>query len=377
MTLMTSWKIDPAGVNRILAGVGTEQEGLIAALGDGEFEAIFTGISEAGGLIAKVPEALQALMQNQKSNLQAVTNRVAAGAAGVKNSVKAYALGQDDMAGEFQRQMTASASRAAYLAGFDATSNLEAAHRYGIPAAGTAAHAWTLVHVNEDGTPNEEAAFRAQVESLGVSTTLLVDTYDITKGVETAIKVAGPELGGVRIDSGDLGVLTRQVRKQLDDLGAHNTKIVVSSDLDEFAIAGLRGDPVDVFGVGTSLVTGSGAPTAGMVYKLVEVEGRPVAKRSRNKSSYGGAKRAVRTSRNTGTAVEEVVYPFANDIPTIGTLTATELTVPLMRNGSVLEGLPSLQESREYLASQLVTLPWEGLALSRDEPALATRFVGF
>ena len=204
-----------------------------------------------------------------------------------------------------------------------------------------------------------------------------MDTYDITKGVETAIKVAGPELGGVRIDSGDLGVLTRQVRKQLDDLGAHNTKIVVSSDLDEFAIAGLRGDPVDVFGVGTSLVTGSGAPTAGMVYKLVEVEGRPVAKRSRNKASYGGAKRAVRTSRNTGTAVEEVVYPFANDIPTIGTLTSTELTVPLMRNGSVLEGLPSLQESREYLAAQLVTLPWEGLALSRDEPALATRFIGF
>ena len=107
---MTSWKIDPAGVNGILAGVGTEQEGLIAALGDGEFEAIFTGISEAGGLIAKVPEALQALMQNQKSNLQAVTNRVAAGAAGVKNSVQAYARGQEDMAGEFQRQMTASAS---------------------------------------------------------------------------------------------------------------------------------------------------------------------------------------------------------------------------------------------------------------------------
>ena len=107
---MTSWKIDPAGVEKILTGVGTEQEGLIAALGDGEFEAIFTGISEAGGLIAKVPEALQALMQNQKSNLQAVTNRVAAGAAGVKNSAKAYALGQDDMAGEFQRQMTVSAS---------------------------------------------------------------------------------------------------------------------------------------------------------------------------------------------------------------------------------------------------------------------------
>ena len=107
---MTSWKIDPAGVEKILTGVGTEQEGLIAALGDGEFEAIFTGISEAGGLIAKVPEALQALMQNQKSNLQAVTNRVAAGTNGVANSVAAYNRGQEDMAGEFQRQMMASAS---------------------------------------------------------------------------------------------------------------------------------------------------------------------------------------------------------------------------------------------------------------------------
>src|SRR5699024_7533448 len=107
------------------------------------------------------------------------------------------------------------ASRAAYLAGFTATSNLEASHRYGIPASGTAAHAWTLLHINDDGTPNEELAFRSQVESLGVDTTLLVDTYDITKGVETAIRVAGPELGGVRIDSGDLGAVTRRVRRQL------------------------------------------------------------------------------------------------------------------------------------------------------------------
>ena len=128
-----------------------------------------------------------------------------------------------------------------------------------------------------------------------MGTTLLVDTYDITKGVETAVKVAGPELGGVRIDSGDLAAVTRRVRKQLDDLGNHNTKIVVSSDLDEFAIAGLRGDPVDVYGVGTSVVTGSGAPTAGMVYKVVEVDGHPVAKRSSSKKSHGGAKRALRT----------------------------------------------------------------------------------
>lgn len=269
------------------------------------------------------------------------------------------------------------AARAAYLAGFQATSNLEAGYRYDIPVSGTAAHAWTLAHVNEDGTPNEEAAFRTQIETLGVETTLLVDTYDITKGVETAVKVAGPELGGVRIDSGDLGPVTRRVRKQLDELGNHNTKIVVSSDLDEFAIAGLRGDPVDVYGVGTSVVTGSGAPTAGMVYKVVEVEGHPVAKRSSSKKSQGGAKRAIRTYRSTGVAVEELVLPFGAPDPETGTLSAREITVPLMRDGEIVKNLPTLQESREYRAKAITTLPWEGLALTRDEPAVPTRMVGF
>ena len=269
------------------------------------------------------------------------------------------------------------ASRAAYLAGFSTTSNLEAAYRYGIPASGTSAHAWTLLHINDDGTPNEAAAFKAQVESLGVDTTLLVDTYDITQGVATAIEVAGPDLGGVRIDSGDLGVLARKVRKQLDDLNAHNTKIVVSSDLDEFAIAGLRGEPVDVFGVGTSVVTGSGAPTAGLVYKIVEVSGHPVAKRSRNKESYGGGKKALRTHRKSGTAIEEIVYPFNAEAPDTGKLDTLSLTIPLMRDGEIVPGLPTLEDSRAYLAKQLVSLPWEGLALSRDEPVLHTRFVGF
>ena len=269
------------------------------------------------------------------------------------------------------------ASRAAYLAGFSATSNLEAAFRYGIPASGTSAHAWTLLHINGDGTPNEAAAFRSQVDQLGAETTLLVDTYDIARGVETAIEVAGTDLGGVRIDSGDLGVLARQVRKQLDDLGAHNTKIVVSSDLDEFTIAGLRGEPVDVFGVGTSVVTGSGAPTAGLVYKLVEVDGHPVAKRSRNKASHGGTKKAVRTHRSTGTAIEEIVYPYHSERPDTGKLATLDLTIPLMRDGQAVDGLPTLEQSRSYLADQLVTLPWEGLALSRDEPVLHTRFTGF
>ena len=269
------------------------------------------------------------------------------------------------------------AARAAYLAGFEATSNLEAGYRYGIPVSGTAAHSWTLAHTNPDGTPNEEATFRSQIDTLGVETTLLVDTYDITKGVETAVKVGGPQLGGVRIDSGDLGAVTRRVRKQLDDLGNHNTNIVVSSDLDEFAIAGLRGDPVDVYGVGTSVVTGSGAPTAGMVYKVVEVDGISVAKRSTSKQSVGGAKRALRTYRSSGVAVEEIVYPFEEPAPDTGQLDTREMTIPLMRDGHIVDGLPDLHASREYLDQARQTLPWEGLALSRDEAAVPTRMVGF
>lgn len=269
------------------------------------------------------------------------------------------------------------AARAAYLAGFEATSNLEAGYRYGIPVSGTAAHSWTLAHTNPDGTPNEEAAFRSQIDTLGVDTTLLVDTYDITKGVETAVKVGGPQLGGVRIDSGDLGAVTRRVRKQLDDLGNHNTNIVVSSDLDEFAIAGLRGDPVDVYGVGTSVATGAGAPTAGMVYKVVEVDGIPVAKRSTSKQSVGGAKRALRTYRSSGVAVEEIVYPFDAPAPDTGQLDTHEMTIPLMRDGHIVDDLPDLHASREYLNQARKTLPWEGLALSRDEAAVPTRMVGF
>ena len=268
-----------------------------------------------------------------------------------------------------------SSARAAYLAGFDATSNLEAAFRYNIPASGTAAHAWTLLHTHPDGTADEEAAFRAQIAAHGVGTTLLVDTYDIAEGVETAIRVAGPELGGVRIDSGDLGVLAQQVRDQLDSLGAHNTKIIVSSDMDEFSIAALRSEPVDGFGVGTSVVTGSGAPTAGLVYKLVEVEGAPVAKRSRGKDSRGGAKAAIRTCRDTGTAVEEITFPFGGARPDTGILEAIVLTVTLIRDGEPVDGLPTLEDSRQLLADRLVSLPWEGLALSRDEPVISVRHV--
>ncbi|HEY3608529.1 MAG TPA: nicotinate phosphoribosyltransferase [Pseudonocardiaceae bacterium] len=264
-------------------------------------------------------------------------------------------------------QAAVASARAAYLAGFGSTSNLEAGRRHGIPTSGTSAHAFTLLH------DSEEQAFRCQVDVLGPNTTLLVDTYDITKGIDLAIKVAGPELRAIRIDSGDLGVLARQARAQLDALGAHNTRIVVSGDLDEFAIAALRAEPVDAYGVGTSVVVGSGAPTAGMVYKLVEVDGRPVAKRSSHKESRGGRKSALRRHKETGTALEEVVY-------VVGSEPAPQshdrvLPIPLVRGGATAADVPTLEQGRERLREALVSVPWEGLKLSTGEPAIPTVFV--
>jgi nicotinate phosphoribosyltransferase len=254
------------------------------------------------------------------------------------------------------------AARAAYLAGFAGSSNLAAGERYGVPTLGTAAHAFTLLH------RTEAEAFAAQLAIAGPDTTLLVDTYDISQGIRTAVEVAGPGLGAIRIDSGDLAVLTVQARELLDSLGATGTRIVLSGDLDEYAIAALAAAPVDSYGAGTAVVTGSGAPTAGMVYKLVEVDGRPVAKRSEHKNTVGGRKSAVRRHKPTGTAVEEILS--TGTPPSDARL----LQVPLVQAGEPAP-LPTLAESRDRLRAALVTLPWEGLKLSRGEPAIPTTYL--
>ncbi len=250
-------------------------------------------------------------------------------------------------------------ARAAYLVGFSATSNLAAGADYGVPTAGTAAHAFTLLH------DSEEAAFAAQLAQLGTGTTLLVDTYDTRAGIEAAVKAAGTGLGAIRIDSGDLTVMAHQAREQLDALGAGDTKIVVSGDLDEFSIAALAAAPVDVYGVGTSLVTGSGVPTAGLVYKLVEVAGRPVAKRSAHKASVGGRKLGYRRHRESGTATEEIIARAGFEPTGADRL----LSIPLVRNGETVYE-PSLAQARERHRAAITTLPWEALKLSRGEPGL-------
>jgi nicotinate phosphoribosyltransferase len=263
-------------------------------------------------------------------------------------------------------QAAVAATRAAYLVGFASTSNLAAGRRYAIPTAGTAAHAFTLVH------DSEEAAFASQIATAGVGTTLLVDTYDIGVGIDRAIAAAGPELGAIRIDSGDLAVMAQRAREQLDQLGAVGTKIVLSGDLDEYSIAALAVAPVDSYGVGTAVVTGSGAPTAELVYKLVEVQGRPVAKRSENKTSRGGLKSAVRRHRASGTATAELVTIGgpASSSEFAGSLGHDRLlTLELMRAGQVVHA-PSLQESRAHHRAAMEALPWEALKLSDGEPGL-------
>jgi nicotinate phosphoribosyltransferase len=274
------------------------------------------------------------------------------------------------------------AARAAYIAGFSATSNLEAGRTWGIPTMGTAAHAFTLLH------DSEEEAFRAQVAALGVGTTLLVDTYDVRQGVETAVRVAGPQLGGVRLDSGDLAVLVRETRAQLDALGATGTRITVTSDLDEHAIAALRGTPVDAFGVGTSVVTGAGSPASGFVYKLVarrdgaDGEWMPVAKNSVGKRSVGGAKRAERLLREGVAVAERVVVDDdgdgiperdAADAARAEGLTARPLTVTLMRDGEPDPqwlGPEGVHGARAHCAAAVGELPAAALRLSPGDPAL-------
>ncbi len=263
------------------------------------------------------------------------------------------------------------AARAAYVAGFASTSNLEAGRTYGVPTQGTSAHSFVLLH------DSEHDAFSAQVDSLGKGTTLLVDTYDVREAVALGVEIAGPELRAVRLDSGDLLAQAREVRAQLDELGASNTRIIVTSDLDEHSIAALAAAPVDAYGVGTALVTGSGAPTAGLVYKLVAREGRDgvraaVAKKSKDKVSVGGRKYAMRRRTPDGVAEAEVIGLAA---PPDDDGDDRPLLVPLVREGEMV-GREPLAVARERHAVSRAELPPTALQMSRGEPAIPTLYEG-
>ncbi|WP_329155908.1 nicotinate phosphoribosyltransferase [Streptomyces anulatus] len=302
---------------------------------------------------------------NHDSAIAAAASRMSA-AAGGRRLI--------EMGARRTHELSAVASaRAAFVGGFDATSDLAAGFRWAIPTVGTSAHAFTLLH------DTERDAFRAQVDSLGRGTTLLVDTYDVTEAVRAAVEIAGPELGAVRIDSGDLLLVAHRVRQQLDELGATDTKIVVTSDLDEYAIASLAAAPVDAYGVGTQLVTGSGHPTCSMVYKLVARAGSaepdaplvPVAKKSLGaKSSKGGRKWAARRTDAHGVAEAEVIGTG----PAPGEPAGRQLLVELARGGEVVAREP-LEAARERHVAARAGLPMSAIQLSRGEPVIPTEYV--
>lgn len=181
------------------------------------------------------------------------------------------------------------AARAACVVGFAGTSNVEAGHRYGLPVMGTAAHMWTMAH------DSEEESFEGYVAVFPNASLLLIDTYDTLRGASRAAEIARDKLKGVRIDSGDLEVQSREVRKVLDEAGCQDAKIVVSGDLNEYKIEALKrsGAPIDSYGVGTEVVTSLDAPSLGGVYKIVEIERegqvRSIAKFSEGKATHPGA----------------------------------------------------------------------------------------
>ena len=211
------------------------------------------------------------------------------------------------------------AARAAHIGGFDTTSNLEAGRRYGIPTGGTTAHAFVLAHADE------RAAFRAQRDALGTGSTYLVDTFDVLEGIRRAVQVVGQDIGAVRIDSGNLLAASIRARTLLDSLGAEGCRIVASGDLDEFRVAELEeaAAPIDAYLVGTSLVTGSGHPTASVVYKLVAIADgagpgaplRAVGKLSPGKTTVGGRKQVHRSVDEAGCWKAEVLSPAGDAGP--------------------------------------------------------------
>ena len=238
------------------------------------------------------------------------------------------------------------AARSAYLSGFDGTSHVEAARRLGIPAVGTMAHSWVQSFVDE------RAAFEAFSRHFGGNATLLVDTYDTLEGVRRASAIE-PPVQGVRLDSGDLLGLSKGARAILDASDRSGVRIVASGDLDEWEIDRLvrGGAPIDVFGVGTELITSRDVPSIGMVYKLVAVDGEGRIKLSKDKASVPLAKQVFRRRDDQGRFLGDLVA--RSDEPSPG----EPLLSPVLRGGRLTCDWPSLDAIRSRCAEQLAMLP--------------------
>lgn len=337
--------------------------------GYGEGELFFSGspvlVVEGSFAEAVILETLMLSIFNHDSAVASAASRMTLAAEGRPII---------EMGGRRTHEWSAVAcARAAWIAGFGSSSDLEAGRSWGIPVSGTAAHAFTMLF------DSEEDAFRAQLASQGVNTTLLVDTYDVDEAIRLGVRLTDGKLGAIRLDSGDLTTEVRRVRKLLDSLGATKTRIIVTNDLDEYQIAALRGAPVDGFGVGTSVVTGSGHPTCGMVYKIVSRADtddpadaqHPIAKRSQNKGTIGGRKTAMRQLDEKGRASAEII---GIDVTPRADSNDRMVMVDLVRDGEIVGDEP-LQAARERHEAARAELPLAGLKISRAEQAIPTIFV--
>ena len=260
------------------------------------------------------------------------------------------------------------AARAAYAAGFVGTSNVEAGMRFGVPVMGTAAHMWTMAH------PSEEAAFEGYVATFPSASILLIDTYDTLRGAERAARIAKEKLRGVRLDSGDLLALSRGVRRILDESGCPTAKIVASGDLNEYRIAELRaaGAPIDMYGVGTDLVTSIDAPSLGGVYKLVKLErdgvAMPIAKFSEGKGTLPGPHQVHRIRDAEGRLVRDVIT-LADERPdTQPGEQADALLVPVMAGGKRTAPAEGLDAIRARARAEVAALPPELLEIPEPTP---------
>jgi nicotinate phosphoribosyltransferase len=239
------------------------------------------------------------------------------------------------------------AGRASYIGGCIGTSNTETGFRYGIPVFGTAAHSWV------QSFESETEAFERLQRLLGDATAYLIDTYDTIEGARTAAALGRP-LWGVRLDSGNLIELSRQVRKILDDAGLHSAKIMATSDLNEYKILefAAAGAPIDAFGVGTDLATSADSPTLGVVYKLVELNGRFTAKFSEDKHTLPGAKQVFRFATHDVIACTWECLGCGPGEPE-----AKALLRPVMLGGNLVEPLPTATVARQHAFDSVKRLP--------------------
>src|SRR5271156_1293848 len=239
------------------------------------------------------------------------------------------------------------AGRAAYIGGCIGTSNTETGFRYGIPVFGTAAHSWV------QSFPEERDAFERLQNLLGDATAYLIDTYDTLEGARSAASLGQP-LWGVRLDSGNLVELSHQVRKILDDAGLKSAKIMATSDLNEYKILefAAAGAPIDAFGVGTDLATSADSPHLGVVYKLVELNGRFTAKFSEDKHTLPGAKQVFRFASHDVIACSWECLGCGPGEPE-----AKALLRPVMLGGKLIEPLPSASAARQHAAECVKRLP--------------------